>query len=174
MHARWGSPLRELVAPMISEDAYPRFVEGLMELLSSTPPSACAGAAEFLQSARSRGLPVVIVTSNESALAGRDLQTLGLAGLVDAVFGSDVTAFHKPDPRVFDEAAALLSSKWGVDIGDCIYVGDSLTDHASAQGLCAFGAVTSGATTRTQFLEADVPDHWVHDSLHSLSQNLYR
>jgi len=173
MHSRWGLPLRDLVSPIVPSAEYGDFVKSLGPILAATPPRACSGVEPLLRAARDRDTPVVVVTSSETTLVRHDLGVLGIDAYIDEVFGSDRTAFHKPDPRVFQETEAYLGERYGVAIDDCIYIGDGLGDAQSSRGVCAFTAVLSGSTSRSEFLSAGVPDHAIYQSLDELAGALW-
>ncbi len=67
-------------------------------------------------------------------------------------FSGEDFPFHKPDPRVFDAGLELLL-QLGISSQEVIYVGDNVVDYqaAAAKGI-SFIAVTTGFTTKEQFI----------------------
>jgi phosphoglycolate phosphatase-like HAD superfamily hydrolase len=66
---------------------------------------------------------------------------------------ADESPFHKPDPRVFDQAIRWLA---GLNIrpDEALYIGDSLYDFAAAGGAgFKFLGVETGLITAAQFRE---------------------
>ncbi|HWO11704.1 MAG TPA: HAD family hydrolase [Polyangiaceae bacterium] len=93
-----------------------------------------------------------IVTSAGRALAARQLERIGLAPSELSVFqGADDTPLHKPDPRVFEPALAVLAAR-NISRDAVLYVGDSLRDFAAARGAgLDFIGVLRGTTTPREF-----------------------
>jgi putative hydrolase of the HAD superfamily len=77
------------------------------------------GAAAVLDGWRCRGLRLAVVSNSD----GRVAATLGHVGLdsrVDAIVDSGVVGVEKPDPRIFEHAAAAV----GVRPREAVHVGD--------------------------------------------------
>jgi phosphoglycolate phosphatase len=78
----------------------------------------------------------------------------------DAIFHKGNNYFHKPDPRAFDGVVALS----GAQPGECVYVGDSLTDCQAAKGagLQFVACLESGLRRREDFAGlASPPDGFI-------------
>jgi HAD superfamily hydrolase (TIGR01509 family) len=76
-------------------------------------------APAALDDLRRLGLRLVVV-SNSNGTVARLLETIGLAGHVDAIVDSAVVGAEKPDPRIFRHAADLV----GVRPEEAVHVGD--------------------------------------------------
>ncbi len=77
----------------------------------------------------------------------------GLLDCLDVIIGGEDVTRHKPDP----EGLILAAGKLGVEVGDCVYVGDSHVDAGAAQSAgMPFVAVLSGSTPVEIF--ADYPN----------------
>jgi putative hydrolase of the HAD superfamily len=85
--------------------------------------------AELLTRARRR-VPVVLVTNATTRLEA-DLAALGVADLADAVVNSARVGVAKPDPRIYDIAAARA----GVPARRCLFVDDRAENIATARAL---------------------------------------
>jgi pyrophosphatase PpaX len=96
------------------------------------------GTEEGLESLRSGGYRLAVVTSKSREVAMRGLSAFDLQGYFETVVGYEDTAIHKPEPEPLLEAARRL----GVSIGSCAYVGDSPHDMNAA---LAAGAVPVAA-----------------------------
>lgn len=83
---------------------------------------------EDLIALHAAGRRLGICTNKTHVIARRVLDTLGLAGLFDAVLGADMVPAIKPDPRHLLAVAAAM----GVEQGQYAYVGDMTIDHATA------------------------------------------
>lgn len=79
------------------------------------------GMAETLQELRSRGLRLGIITNGETAFQSRHIEALGLDRMVDTVLISQTEGLRKPDPALFERAAARLC----VPASECLFVGDN-------------------------------------------------
>jgi pyrophosphatase PpaX len=96
------------------------------------------GTLEALAELRGRGLPLGIVTSKGTEAAERGIDHFGLRPFMGVIVTADDVDIHKPDPYPLRFAAALL----GVELGYCIYVGDSPHDMQAA---VAGGAIAVAA-----------------------------
>ena len=76
-------------------------------------------APRALETLRGLGLRLAVV-SNSNGTVARLLETLGLAGWLDAVVDSGLVGIEKPDPGIFRHAAAAL----GVEPAEAVHVGD--------------------------------------------------
>jgi pyrophosphatase PpaX len=86
------------------------------------------GTRETLALLAARGVPLGVVTSKGTQAATLGLERFGLTGFFAVTVTSDDVERHKPDPYPLEFAATLL----GVEIGYCVYVGDSPHDMQSA------------------------------------------
>lgn len=100
------------------------------------------GVPETLESLRATGFQLAVCTNKPHQATMAILETLGLAGMFNAVLGGDVLdGVRKPDPR---HLMAVLSGL-GVAPDAAVMVGDHLNDLACARGagssavLCAYG-----------------------------------
>jgi pyrophosphatase PpaX len=91
---------------------------------------ACSypGTVETLTELRRRGVPMGIVTSKGTESATRGIELFGLAGFMSAIVTADDVHLHKPDPHPLCVAAERM----GVELGYCIYLGDSPHDVQAA------------------------------------------
>jgi len=92
------------------------------------------GAIELLNHLSELRIPWAIATSGERVGAARVLAGLKVPDDVPIVTRDDVR-YAKPDPDLFLAAAQRL----GVDIGDCVVVGDSIWDMLAARRARALG-----------------------------------
>ena len=89
-----------------------------------------ANTPGVLQTLRSWGLKVGIVTNGETDFQSRHIDVTGLAELVDTILISEQEHLRKPDPRLFQRAAERL----GVAPNHCLFVGDHpINDMLGAQ-----------------------------------------
>ena len=75
---------------------------------------------------RAAGLRVGVL-SNYSYLLPLVLEQLGLASLLDPVVFSAAVGAEKPDPRIFNAAAAAV----GAELSDCVLIGDDLVNDVA-------------------------------------------
>ncbi|MFI8385818.1 HAD family hydrolase [Streptomyces sp. NPDC085540] len=102
------------------------------------PPTS--GAVEALQSVRSSGRAVAVVSNNSAECVRSFLEAHGLGGYVERVIGRPVGQPHlmKPNPFPLIGAAEQMQ----MDITLCALIGDSLTDvqaaHAAGATVIAY------------------------------------
>ena len=108
------------------------------------------GAVELLRALTDLGTPWAIATSGYRESAGLTLERLGVPEGVP-VITRDLVEHAKPDPDLFLAAADGL----GVDIQDCMVVGDSVWDLLAARRARALGlGVLSGGYGRDELERA--------------------
>lgn len=128
----------------------PRFIaeyEGDVAGRTRTYP----GAEETLARLKGAGLAIAVCTNKPQRPAEAVLETLGLAGHVDAVAGGDRFAYRKPDPRHLLDTLALL----GVAPSAAIMVGDNEHDMAVARGAGTGAVLVTWGYARTPLDEID-------------------
>jgi len=112
------------------------------------------GTRETLGEIMRRGIPMGIVTSKGTAAANRGIELFGLGDLMSVVVTADDVPRHKPDPFPLRFAASLL----GVQMGYCIYLGDSPHDMQAALSAHAVAvAALWGAFPRDDVLAPGPP-----------------
>lgn len=164
----WGAPFAELVHAIAPGLSMERLLPRYLKAMTANPPMLTRGAAEFLRFLRQHNSHTIIFTSSTRTLVEHDARMLAIINLIDDIWSSDENSFSKPDPRALSNflSAELTSS---VRLSDFCYIGDSLSDYAVADGVgVQFMGVTTGATTREDFLRHGVPDERVWDSLRDL------
>lgn len=92
-------------------------------------PRLFDGVAEALQSLRARGVPLAICTNKPVALVKPLLDHLGIGGAFALVLGGDSLPQRKPDGEPLRHVARTFDLR----PGQCLMVGDSLTDYRAAQ-----------------------------------------
>lgn len=92
-------------------------------------PRLFEGVTEGLQALRARNVPLAICTNKPVAMVRPLLVHLGLGEVFAQVLGGDSLPQRKPD----GEPLRHLARAFGVRPGQCLMVGDSLTDYRAAQ-----------------------------------------
>jgi HAD superfamily hydrolase (TIGR01509 family) len=92
------------------------------------------GARELLQLLTKQSVPWAICTSGTSARAKESVKSLGVGGDVKLIARADA-GHGKPFPDLFLAGAKRI----GVDINDCIVVGDSIWDLLASRRAHALG-----------------------------------
>ncbi len=159
LREHWGKPFDALIAALLRDADT---VENMRRAYASTadrfPKEIHDDTLEVIDSLHNRGIEIGIVTATNREFLLRDLKRLNVP--IEKFFclqAADETAFHKPDPRVFDPILEKLSAR-GIDESDVVYVGDALTDfHAARDAGLAFVAVTTGLHSAEEFKSEGVP-----------------
>jgi HAD superfamily hydrolase (TIGR01509 family) len=108
------------------------------------------GAVELLRALTDLGTPWAIATSSYRESSGPTLRDLGVPEGVP-IITRDLVQRAKPDPDLFLHAAGEL----GVDIEDCVVVGDSVWDLLAARRARALGVgLLSGGYGREELERA--------------------
>ncbi|MDY1033684.1 phosphoglycolate phosphatase [Stenotrophomonas sp. CFBP8980] len=91
-------------------------------------PRLFDGVAEALQQLQERGVPMAICTNKPSALVQPLLDHLGIGDRFALVLGGDSLPQRKPS----GEPLRHIAGHFAFAPGDCLMVGDSLTDYRAA------------------------------------------
>lgn len=92
-------------------------------------PRLFDGVREALALLREREVPLAICTNKPAALVQPLLEYLGIGQQFALVLGGDSLPQRKPS----GEPLRHIAAQFGVATGDCLMVGDSLTDYRAAQ-----------------------------------------
>jgi len=127
----------EKVAPEASEELKEKALEIFREyyvLHSLDKTSPYEGITEMLAECKSRGLITAIV-SNKLDPAVKDINQMFFAGYIDVAIGETASIRRKPAPDMVNEAIHQLSLMHHrtINLEECVYVGDSEVDLATAQ-----------------------------------------
>ncbi|MHC5010267.1 MAG: HAD family hydrolase [Planctomycetota bacterium] len=130
-----GAP--RLMACSLGEGADPETVHelvtvfrGLYPALSGRHARPMPGVVALLDALRARGVPLAVTTNKPRAATLTLLDALALRDRFQAVLTpDDVEDRTKPDPAMLVEAARRL----GVDVADCLLVGDGTADVEAAR-----------------------------------------
>ena len=133
--------------------------ELLAVLLDSLRFRAFPDAPEALETARSRGLRLVVVSNWDCSLPDV-LSRIGLAPQLDGVIASAAVGARKPEAAIFERALSVA----GVHASEAVHVGDSIEDDI--EGARAIGirpvflsrdraAGPAGVTTIASLAELD-------------------
>ncbi|MFD6095038.1 HAD family hydrolase [Nocardiopsis flavescens] len=127
------------------------------EVVSVAEALPTPGAIEFMEACRETGRPLVMVSNNSPEAVVAFLEKHGLAKLATGVFGRSRLSpeLMKPNPHLLEAALEALAAA----PGDCLMVGDSLTDIEVAKevGVPVAGYANKvGKAKRFQDLGSDV------------------
>ncbi|MBJ6727746.1 HAD family hydrolase [Geomesophilobacter sediminis] len=100
---------------------------------------AYPGVAETLQKLGEKGYTCCVLSNKNVALCRQVLDTLGMSGLVSAIYGADSFPWRKPSP----EPILALLKQYQVAPRDAAMIGDSINDIAAGSGA---GVVTIGCS----------------------------
>jgi putative hydrolase of the HAD superfamily len=123
LRRRCAEALRAALPLALAQIDAPALTDALLASLHFTAFPDARGA---LESARARGLRVVVVSNWDASLA-EVLARLELAPLLDAVLTSAQTGARKPSPAIFERALAIA----GTAPEQAIHVGDSLDEDVA-------------------------------------------
>jgi putative hydrolase of the HAD superfamily len=133
----YADELRDVLGP-VADAELDRFLDA--EHAAWRPArSLVSSAGALLGSLRDRGLRLAVVANTwpePPRLVRRELEELGVGGILDAIVLSGEVGARKPEAAIFEHALGVL----GVDALDAIFVGDRLVDDVA-------GAAAVGMTT---------------------------
>ena len=113
---------------------------------------------ETLQTLKSRGLKLAVVTTDNLEMTLKCLKTLGVDRLFDVIYTDDGVIPTKPDPACAED----FCRRFDLQREDVLMVGDTMTDveFAGNAGLTMIGVAKTeeNKTLLQQYIEKVVPD----------------
>ena len=117
------------------------------------------GADALLDTLRSRGVPLALVTNKAEALAGAVLDLFGWRDAFTMLVGHDSSTSHKPHP----EPALMALAGLACDAQHAAFVGDSVSDMKCGRSAGITTVVgLAGTSTADELFEAGAT-HVCHD-----------
>lgn len=126
------------------------------------------GTVESLKAISAAGFKLGILSTSNKELIIPHLEVAGIVELFDLIVGGEDTIERKPHPSVFDSFLRDYAKE------KVAYVGDAMVDWEASRDadLGLFLAVTTGHTSREDFLSAGVPGVQILDSVANVPEAL--
>ena len=102
----------------------------------------CDNVVDVMEWLKSRGIVIVLVTSDDLTITKECLVGLGIDKYFDIVFTDDGTYPNKPDPYIID----MLCKEYDLDKSEIVMVGDTLIDMNFAKN----GGIRSVGLSKTK------------------------
>lgn len=150
----WGKPFEQmLTGSMKNIDEFERLKEKYFLVTNEFPMEAHEGAANIVNKLLSNYY-VGIVTASSQPLVLADLRQLNFpVNNLYAIQTAEDTAFHKPDPRVFDPILSKLKDI-SIQGQEIVYIGDGVRDYQAARDAgISFIGICHGTTSKEEFEE---------------------
>ena len=160
VRAALGNGAARLIAACVPAGTDPALTERVLAWYKPWYDAHCRvftapypGILPLMERLRAQGLRLAII-SNKPDGAVRELAAAFFPGLLDAAVGESPAVQRKPNP----DAVLAAARQMGLSPAECLYVGDSEVDVATARNAampCA--AVSWGFRSREQLLAAGAP-----------------
>lgn len=170
----WGNPVIKILAGLWpqedSKDLESRFV-------AAVPPDHAVEPFPWLEATieqlAAANFILGVISSTPRGSVERTQAKYGLnLALYDHFQTGDDCVFHKPNPRVFDQAMAKIAAR-EIPENKVLYLGDSLGDFKAALARkITFVGVTTGFTSRQDFLSAGLEQDLILDNFGQLPGRL--
>ena len=105
------------------------------------------GLQQFLENARAAGIPMALGTAAPTENVDFVLDNLHLRPYFTGIFDAKAVAKGKPDPEIFELAAASM----GLSIADCLVFEDSVTGAETARRAGTKAIIVTTTLTREDF-----------------------
>lgn len=164
----WGKKVPDIIACLFSGTNVEQFIKIIRKIAGDYRLPLFPGAAKALKVISSAGFKLGILSTSNKELILPHLEAAGVAGLFEMIVGGEDTLERKPHPSVFN---SFLQNRSGKQMA---YVGDALVDWEAARDadLGLFLAVTTGHTSKDDFLAAGVPEIQILDSVANVPKAL--
>lgn len=164
----WGKKVPDIIACLFSGTNVEQFIKIIREIAGDYRHPLFPGTAKVLKAISAAGFKLGILSTSNKEFIIPHLEAAGVAGLFEMTVGGEDTLERKPHPSVFDSFLQNRSKK------QVAYVGDALVDWEAARDaeLGLFLAVTTGHTSRNDFLSAGVPEIQILDSVANVPEAL--
>lgn len=119
--------------------------------------AACDDIQGFLEKLKEKGIQCAVVTSDDSVVAKKCLDELGIASYFDAIYAADGVEPAKPDPYYINK----LCAEKGLEKDEVLMVGDTLIDIEFARngGIKVIGVAKNDKNRNTLLPLADAVVH---------------
>lgn len=151
--------LKELRPEFDKEDEYTDFVKGIEniivqhELEASEKAEAFPYSIELLNTLKSKGKNIGIITRNSKAASMKTLEVSGLMKYLDVIVTREDVAKVKPDPEHVEVAIKFLEKR----AEDTVVIGDHKYDISSGKRAGCFTiGILSGVSSEELLNEADL------------------
>ncbi|MEQ1855052.1 MAG: HAD-IA family hydrolase [Longimicrobiales bacterium] len=163
--ARWlatlGTPLRDQLGDFARDEdeaaamlaTYTEFQRRIHDEMVKPFP----GAVELLDTLRSRGSKLAVVTSKRGQVARRTLEVCGLADAIDFVVSAEDVRRGKPDPEAVHVALEALGL--ATMAREVLFVGDSPFDLRAGRAAGTRTAAAPWGAFDRAALEVEAPDY---------------
>lgn len=165
LRRQWGKRIPGIIAGLFglaegSEDV-DRVLKVTLEKADGFMHPLFPGTAEAIRVLSEGGFNLGILSTSQKNVFTPHLKSAGVLDLFDLIVGAEDTLEVKPHPGVF---SVFLEKRVAENL---CYVGDALVDWEAARDadLGLFLAVTTGHTSRNDFLSAGVPEIQILDSV---------
>ena len=115
------------------------------------------GLLDFLEAAKLANIPMAIATAAPPENAYFVLENLPISTYFKALFHSDDVTRGKPDPQVFELAAAAL----GLPLQDCLIFEDSLTGAEAAHRAGCQAVIVTTTHEQSEFSNYNHIQHFI-------------
>lgn len=172
LRRQWGKKIPGIIAGLFGltegSDDVDRVLKVTWEKAEGFMHPLFPGTSEALGELKKTGLSLGILSTSYKELFIPHLVSGGVFDLFDLVVGGEDTPETKPYPSVFE---TFLEKR---EAENLVYVGDALVDWEAARdaGLGFFLAVTTGHTSKDEFLAAGVPEDQILDSVATVPKAL--
>ena len=161
----WGRSLFFMIDHFWGKQNYTKFRREYLKIISKHKFKEIKGANIVLKELNKKYI-LGIISAKPRNLMFKHFKDADInKKLFKFMLSADDTKYHKPDPRVFNDAIKLLK----IDKEEILYVGDTLVDCVAARFAgFNFVAVLTGSYTRKEFLEAGVEKENILKSVREL------
>jgi phosphoglycolate phosphatase len=151
----WGKPFSQLVGLLYGGENPEQAMANNLSCEDDFPKLLFPDTIPTLRRLHAGGKFIGIITATSRYSFEHDLELHGFPReLIDYTQTEDDTAFHKPDPRVFEPAISWLAQR-NIEPKQVLYVADGLHDMKAALGAgFNFMGVPTGLVTAAQFQES--------------------
>ncbi|GJL99164.1 MAG: phosphoglycolate phosphatase [Rhodomicrobiaceae bacterium] len=119
---------------MTHDEKEQAIIDGVLKHYTEAPVDNTViyeGVEHVLSTLRARGLKVGLCTNKPQDITEVALGQLNMTAYFDAIVGGTADTKRKPDP----ETLKMCADQLGVDVDDCLLVGDSGADRGAAEAL---------------------------------------
>jgi len=146
--ALWGKPHNEMIKALYPDVDIDCYLKKYQEIYSDGILQLFDEVKQVLSDLKNRGVKIALLSSKQGEYLEKSLKHLGIRNFFDYIHSAEDSAYHKPDPRVFEG----ILSYFGFRTDEVVYVGDQLIDFIAAKAAgINFIAMTTGINTKTDF-----------------------
>lgn len=163
----WGNPVPVMINLIWNQISINQAQQMLYNFKENSKynPTSHTGVVDTLINFANKGYKLGIISSAPKFKLTTTYNQIFTKNIHSLIYGEEDLDYVKPNPKVFEKPLKFLN----LNCNQVIYIGDSLFDYFAARDAgIIFYAVTTGITTKNNFIKAGLNNQYILNSFLSI------